>query len=264
MISEREFYEQVILGKQAKDSGTAKDKKNTGKKTKGKKKTSGSKKIRGANLNSKTSSTSGAKDSGQKDSKVRASSSSVTTSEDAKSLGNVNPSTITTTSGGEIGTQSENPSSILSCYIINKITEETIIFNAYPTELNESFSAGFDSQSIMGRSSPYFTYSGNEARSISYSLTLQEDICPNMRAVVDRLKALVYPKYAGSLVQPPYCYLKFGDMVSCYAIVDGVDFSWGETVLSGSTHFSQVEVSFSYQEMRLSSLPMADGTFSEV
>lgn len=166
-------------------------------------------------------------------------------------------------SGGTVGTNNVSASDIMVCYIINKLTGDTIVFNAYPADLNESYSAEFNPSAVMGRSSPYWSYSGNSARSISYQVVLLEDICPNMMSVVDQLRGLVYPNYAGSLVQPPYCYIKFGDMVSCSAIVDSVDFTWGETVLADNQHFSKVEVSLSYQELRLGSLPTSSGVFNE-
>lgn len=275
-MTERDFYSQVVLGKQndknnskiktttknksgKTTSGGKKDKNNSSASTSGKsvKKTGMASRLsnkKGTTEQSPVTDTTG----GGKDTVSQ--STQVDNQNNMGAFSPVTPSTLRTDSG-TLGTSNPNPSSILECYVINKLTEETIIFHAYPQDLSEGYSASYEPQAIMGRSAPYFTYSGNEARSISYTLTLQEDICPNLIYVVERLKGLIYPKYSGSIVQAPYCYLKFGDMVQCYAILESLDFSWGETVLSDSKHFSKVDVSFSYQELRLSSLPTADNVF---
>lgn len=169
--------------------------------------------------------------------------------------------TTITTNNGAFGV---DPNSIITCYIVNKITDEVIKFPAYPTEMSESYSSSYTQTDIVGRSSPYFSFGGNPARSFDFPLTIQEDIVKDMTLLVEKLKALVYPNYVGSIVQPPYCYVKFGDMLSCYAIVESISFSWGETILDGSQHFSKCDVSFSFQEMRQSMLPTAYGPFNEV
>ena len=75
------------------------------------------------------------------------------------------------------------------------------------------------------------------------------------------LKQLVYPKYNGSIVISPYCFLKFGDMLNCYAVMESIDFSWGDTIIEDSNHFSKCEVNFSFQELRRDSLPTVDNVF---
>lgn len=173
-----------------------------------------------------------------------------------------NATVINTNSG--TGAAGVDPNSIIVCYILNMLTNEVIKFPAYPPELSESYSSSYTTTDIAGRSAPYFSYGGNPARSFDYSVTVQEDIVKDLKLLVNKIKGLVYPIYYGSLVQPPYCYVKFGDMISSYAIVESVSFTWGETVLDGSTTFSKVDISFSFQEMRQNSLPTATGTFNEV
>ena len=154
-------------------------------------------------------------------------------------------------------------SSLVACYIINKITGERITFYTIPAEISESYSASFETQGTIGRSAPFITYSETEARTVSYSVTLHEDICPDLVDIVNKVKALVYPNYAGSIAIPPYCYVKFGDMVSMYAVVNSVSVDWSETVVGDTQHFSKVEISFDFTEVRLGSIPTSSNPFQE-
>lgn len=156
-----------------------------------------------------------------------------------------------------------DPNSIITCYIINRITDTVIKFPSYPADVNESFNAEFNPKDIMGRSAPYFSFGGNGSRSVGYTIKVSDDICPDLMGLVRSIKGLVYPKYYGSIVQPPYCYVKFGEMVAMNAILESVDFTWSETVLEGSQHLSVVDINFSFQELRLDSIPTTTGIFNE-
>lgn len=156
-----------------------------------------------------------------------------------------------------------DPNNIITCYILNRVTDTVVKFPAYPTDVSESFSAEFNPKEIMGRSAPYFSFGGNGARGVSYQVKVSDDICPDLMGLVNSIKSLIYPKYFGSIVQPPFCYVKFGDMIAMNAIVESVSFSWGETVLDGSQHFSIVDIDFSFQEVRIDSIPTATGIFNE-
>lgn len=153
----------------------------------------------------------------------------------------------------------------ISFYIKNMLNERIIYLPVYPEELSESFSTNYSQTDLNGRSAPYQTYGGNEARTISLSATLHQDLCDettgDLQTIVMYLKQLVYPKYNGSIVIPPYCFLKFGNMLNCYAIMDSIDFNWGETIIANSKYFSKCEVNFSFQELRKNSLPTVDNVF---
>jgi len=98
-----------------------------------------------------------------------------------------------------------------------------------------------------------------------------------MENVVLECKKLVYPKYTGSLVTPPYCYVRFGAMINITAIVNSVSIEWGGaagTILgdtldseslggNSSPTYSDVQISFSFTEIRARSLMQADNVFDE-
>ena len=163
------------------------------------------------------------------------------------------------------GSSLPDPNQILSCFIINMRTGKVITFPAYPRDFTEGYSTNFEPFDARGRSAGYYAYNNNGPRSLGYSVTLQDDLCDVMK-VVDNLRSLVYPEYVGSYVKPPYCYLHIGSIVDCYAIMDNIDFSWGgddAPVLDGSDHYSKVDVTFSFTELRIKSLPTVRGVFNE-
>jgi hypothetical protein len=151
---------------------------------------------------------------------------------------------------------------LVNCFVRNLITNETITFKAPPESISESYSASFDATEVRGRSAPYYGYSGNEARTVSYSVTLLEDVLgTDYMSTINKLRALVYPKYYGSLVVPPSCKIKLGDMVKAHStnvfIVNSVGVEWSGTILEGSNHYSQAEISFDLTEVVRGSLPIA-------
>jgi hypothetical protein len=154
--------------------------------------------------------------------------------------------------------ETSSDAALISHYIINLITDEKVIFKTLPEDVSETYAASWETTDIRGRSAPYIGYAGNEARSVSYSITLQDDICDNMMKVVKFLKGLVYPKYSGSIVIPPYCLVHFGGMVSnMTAVVNNVSLSWGGPILSDANHYSKVDISLDFTELRRSSIPTA-------
>lgn len=150
-----------------------------------------------------------------------------------------------------------DPTTLIPCYIVNLLTDKTIKFGVLPEEISESHDASWDSTDVRGRSAPYFGYAGNGARTVSYSITLHSDLCKDIKNTVNELKKLVYPKYLGSIVNPPYCYVKFGDMVSMRAIVNSVSVSWSGTIIEDCKYYSTAEVSLEFSELCMNNIPTA-------
>lgn len=154
--------------------------------------------------------------------------------------------------------ETSSGTALLSHYIINMITDKKVVFKTFPEDVSETYAASWETTDIRGRSAPYIGYAGNEARSVSYSITLQDDTCDNMMDVIKFLKGLVYPRYSGSIVIPPYCLVHFGGMInSMTAVVNNVSISWGGTILDGSDHYSKAEISLDFTELKLRSIPTA-------
>ena len=130
-----------------------------------------------------------------------------------------------------------SPDSYITCYIYNLITAEKIEFKTVPEGVSESFQGSWASQDILGRSAPYLAYTGNPARTASYSVLLDRNILgdPGYKNTIDQCKRLVYPRYVGGgLIIPPYSYIRFGGMLKLFAVIQSVDFSWSGPFISST------------------------------
>jgi len=177
------------------------------------------------------------------------------------------------------GTRKIPPSNLINCFIVNMLTGTRINFVTLPTDVSEDYGASFGQQQPIGRSSPYFNYENNDARSVSYQVTLHKDIVPDMENVIVECKRLLYPKYSGSLVTPPYCYVRFGAMINMTAVLNSLGVEWGGAsgvIVSRNTEsagldpaegdsqtYADAQLSFSFTEIRLKSLLQCDNVFDE-
>ena len=153
-------------------------------------------------------------------------------------------------------TSDNPPSEYITCYIYNMITGEMIEFVTLPDSVSETFSASWNSHEVLGRSAPYYNYSGNDARSVSYGVKLFKDaLGEDFIKVVRQIESLVYPQYTGSLAIPPYCYVRFGGMVKMFAIVNSVSVQWGDTIIAddfvdaNENTFSTADISIDFTEL---------------
>lgn len=166
------------------------------------------------------------------------------------------------------------PDDYITCYIYNLITNELIQFKTLPDGVNENYASEWSTQEIMGRSAPYLAYTGNPARSVDYTVTLDRNIMgdPDFNNTILKCKRLVFPNYSGNIVIAPYCYIRFGGMVKMFAIVESVGVSWSGGVIATDkvpnakrpwevfrttessdpkrNLLSQCELSFSFTEIR--------------
>ena len=144
-------------------------------------------------------------------------------------------------------------SELIPCYVINILTGKRIQFKLIPDDLSESLSASFEPQSIRGRSAPFLSYENTGSRTVSFSVTLHEEYCDGgILDTVNKLKALVYPTYVGSIVAAPKCYVRFGNMIGMKAIIESVGVSWEKPILrdaNGKSFFAKAEVSLDFTEL---------------
>ena len=72
-----------------------------------------------------------------------------------------------------------------------------LIFRAYITGLNESFSPSWESETYIGRSEPAYVYTGNE-REVGFSLRLHSQTADELDRIyekLNRLTSMTYPEY---------------------------------------------------------------------
>lgn len=113
----------------------------------------------------------------------------------------------------------------------------------------------FTPYDIAGRSSPPQSYSGGEARSISFTLSLHRDLfslssekatSDNFNGIINRLRAMNYPVYTAAGVVSPKVFVKIGDFLRIRGIPQ-VTFNFKRPV--SHQRFMAVDVTFTVTEV---------------
>ena len=124
----------------------------------------------------------------------------------------------------------DNHASRYIARIENHLTGTIIPFTVMPKNINESTTANFAQQSIVGASVPRIVYSNTTAKTLSIDLeNLTEDYIPegysDLLQYVRAFQALVYPTYNGDIVNSPNLTLYLGDrQMSC--VCTNVSVTW--------------------------------------
>jgi hypothetical protein len=112
---------------------------------------------------------------------------------------------------------------------------DLIPFQFMPRAISDNKAALYNDIQIIGRSSPFKTYSGSSARGITFSLEFyacpeqgtQEHTPKKIKELIDRLQALVYPIYINSVIYPPpRCLVHIGNQVNMIGVCKGVNTSY--------------------------------------
>lgn len=121
-----------------------------------------------------------------------------------------------------------------TAYIKNNLTNTKIRFTVMPQGLNETITANFTQQDIVGASRPRIVYNSTSAKTMNLSLqNLTEDYVAkgfsSLYEYVRALQALAYPEYKSGVVKSPDLTLVLGDRsMSC--VCTSVSVSWGNLV----------------------------------
>ena len=135
------------------------------------------------------------------------------------------------------------------CFIKNLITGTTIeLRSGMPEGLSDSASANYEQANIRGRSNQIQGYSDTEARTVSFDYTFHEELEPDgLLTTIARIKALEYPGYS-SVVEPPKCYLRLGNVVRGTFICTSADVSYREDAGVRNDYYLGADVSFNFTE----------------
>ena len=136
-----------------------------------------------------------------------------------------------------------------TCFIKNLITGTTIeLRSGMPEGLSDSASASYEPANIRGRSNQIQGYSETEARNVSFDYMFHEELEPEgLLTVIARIKALEYPGYS-SVVEPPKCYLRLGNVVRGTFICTSADVSYDEASGVRGDFYLGANVSFNFTE----------------
>ena len=110
-------------------------------------------------------------------------------------------------------------------------------------EISDSKNASYESQPIIGRSTPLVGYNSTNERTISFSAVLAHDPFREKRTLRGRVRALksyVYPDYTSSeFTNPPRrVRFRYGRDIAITGIITQLDIAWRtETMVSDQTEF---------------------------
>lgn len=137
------------------------------------------------------------------------------------------------------------PKHPITAVIVNLITGSVIELVHIPEEVEEANSSSFSEVNIQGRSSPILGYEGSGPRTVSFTIQLHDDYCPEgIVKTVQKLKALTYPYYAPSLIRPPKCYVRLGNFLKIIGVCNDVSVNWKKPYRDGVFIYADVSLSF--------------------
>lgn len=141
------------------------------------------------------------------------------------------------------------------CYvkISHKGGTDTILeLPCYPDELQESTSANWSEQNIVGRSSPIAAYTGTGYRTISFSFTLHREMYCNdsdsndssskIDKILAKLRKSVYPRYISKGLTPPITTFRFGEFVA-RGYVTSIGYNWKKPIINDKYQVCDVSIS---------------------
>lgn len=133
------------------------------------------------------------------------------------------------------------------CYVIVMFdtSEEHAYLPVYPDEIQDSLSASWSNQQIVGRSSPIAAYIGTNFRDVSFTLELHRELLQNngVEDIIQLLDKSVYPKYTSQGLIPPITIFRFGKFYA-KGFVESVGRNWKKPINKNS-EYSYVPVSIS-------------------
>lgn len=135
----------------------------------------------------------------------------------------------------------------INSYVKNLNTNTIIPFNSVPPSITESLTNVVNQATIPGRSDPLFYYSNSGPRSVSFTLSIIDDITPNgIIALANNIRALSYPVYTGYVVSSPKCFLRVGKFLSLIGFLENLEINWQPTpIRDNSYHYADFSFTFS-------------------
>lgn len=110
-----------------------------------------------------------------------------------------------------------------------------IYFQQMPIRIMDSKAANYQDIPIVGRSSPYKSYSNSSSRSLQFTLSFfaQPDevhinYTPEMiKGIADALQALTYPIYDSfTILPPPKCLVRIGNQIAMIGVCKSVNIAY--------------------------------------
>lgn len=137
----------------------------------------------------------------------------------------------------------------IPCYVYNMNTGTMIQFGvSTPEEISDSTTANFEDQAVKGRSSPFKAYDNSGPRSISFTIELVADYCPDgIVQTVNKLRALCYP-HKKTIIVEPKCRVVIGNFLKVTCVPTAVDVVWKKPYKDNIYTLADVTLSLSEVE----------------
>ena len=140
----------------------------------------------------------------------------------------------------------------------NRVKEIIIPDFIIPDSISHEYSPNFSSNSVLGRLSPVLLYSGGSARTLSFSIRLNDDIArqggyESLVELVDDIKSLSYPVRERSSNRLPQVYFQLGELVGVGIVQTSI--SWSKPFDNTRGIYKLVEVAFTITLERELPLP---------
>ena len=118
--------------------------------------------------------------------------------------------------------------------------ESISFYGVLPDSIQEAHQANFQPMDIQSRSGPLFAYSGGSARNITIDIDVHEDYLAeynggkaDIREYAALFKALTYPEYKGTKVEPPSVLLRVGSFIRIKGICSSSSVTWEKPMRNG-------------------------------
>ena len=99
-----------------------------------------------------------------------------------------------------------------------------------PEEITEAISTSIEESLPLGRSKGTLAYVGTNSVTFSIDVEVNDEIEPDLKGYVDKIKALAYPAYNSVRAQSHVVYLHIGENIEYIAMVESVSVTWKKPV----------------------------------
>lgn len=113
-------------------------------------------------------------------------------------------------------------------------------YGILPDTIMEQHGASFNSMDIQSRSGPLYSYSGGSARTITIEFEVHEDYLAefnggyaDIREYAANFKALTYPEYVKTKVEPPSVLLRVGTFIRLKGVCESSSVTWRKPIRNG-------------------------------
>lgn len=128
----------------------------------------------------------------------------------------------------------------------------TLYMPCYPSSVQDGTSAEFSSETVLGRSQPYYIYSHTSGRSIVFTFDMHREMLGEsgiklLESYIRIIEAAVYPNYSGT-VAPIRTKVKVGNSIYISGVMSDEKTTWDDRI-GPDNKYDKVQVTFTVLEV---------------